>query len=161
MKITHSAELVIPGYHAIKLNDNTTIGDIFDIIDQAELSFSDRLDVRVNLDFDFDEEDQVEEISEMATQRNKDTITLSYEIPKNIAFTNKFQDRIRREIPDVIESVYPNLYSVGSFTFAEDLPSQMKLSIQIKALTPDAVKNMSYLDENVNYIVEDIVEYYK
>ena len=157
--------LDIPGYYPITLEKNVTVESILETIDAAELSQLDLLDVRLYVEYDDepvvekDDEEDIE-VAEAATQRNKDTIMLDYDIPKSIAFTQKFQNRIRDEIPDVIDSVYPGLYDVTNFTFKEDTPTTMKLTIQIKALTNDAVRNMSYLDENVNYIVENIIDYY-
>lgn len=99
-------------------------------------------------------------VDERVKQQNKDTLLVSYDIPKKIAFTQKFQDRIRTEIPDVIDSVYHNLYDIKDISFIEDSTETIKLNIKVKCNTPDAVRNQDYLNDNIGYIVDNIIKYY-
>lgn len=150
-----SIDLVLPYTGTFKFTENN-INEFFDVINSRAKNERDLLYAGVNIVLDEDEE----QVSEMAVQQNKDTVSLYYIVPKKVAFTKKFQDRIKKEVPDIIESVYPGLYDVYDISYIEESKNDMKLNIKVKAKTSDAINNIYYLDDNVSYIVDDIIEYY-
>ena len=130
---------------------DNTISDIFKSLNESDLLYAD-----VSLVID----DDKEKISEKVTKIDDNSASLYYDLPKNIAFTNKFQDRIKKEVPSIIESVYPDYYEITKINYIDETEDSIKLNIEILAKSEDAVNSLQYLDNNIGYIVDDILNYY-
>lgn len=138
--------------------DENNINEIFDklnSVNEQDLVYTDLI---LNL-----AENKNEEISEAieTVDFENNTVSLHYDIPKQVVFTQKFQDRIKKEISSIIESVYPESYDVVNISYNEgDKEGNMQINIDIQAKTEKAINTIEYLDNNVKYIVENIVDYY-
>lgn len=149
-----SITLILPNNEKVVFTENS-IKNIFDILNKNEENL-----LYADLKIDLDEN---KEISESVKDLNYDnnTALLHYDIPKQVVFTQKFQDRIKKEITSIIESVYPESYNVIGITYNEgDKEENMQINIEIQAKTDNAINTIKYLDDNVKYIVENIVDYY-
>lgn len=149
-----SITLILPNNEKVVFTENN-IKNIFDILNKNEENL-----LYADLKIDLDEN---KEISESVKDLNYDnnTALLHYDIPKQVVFTQKFQDRIKKEITSIIESVYPESYNVIGITYNEgDKEENMQINIEIQAKTDNAISTIKYLDDNVKYIVENIVDYY-
>lgn len=149
-----SITLILPNNEKVVFTENN-IKNIFDILNKNEENL-----LYADLKIDLDEN---KEISESVKDLNYDnnTALLHYDIPKQVVFTQKFQDRIKKEITSIIESVYPESYNVIGITYNEgDKEENMQINIEIQAKTDNAINTIKYLDDNVKYIVENIVDYY-
>ena len=149
-----SITLILPNNEKVVFTENS-IKNIFNILNKNEENL-----LYADLKIDLDEN---KEISESVKDLNYDnnTALLHYDIPKQVVFTQKFQDRIKKEITSIIESVYPESYNVIGITYNEgDKEENMQINIEIQAKTDNAINTIKYLDDNVKYIVENIVDYY-
>lgn len=164
MKLDGKIQLDIPGQAFKYFKSDDKIEDIFDYINSVQIDKEDLpfIDIRLIFD-DYVNSDDIkdEEVEERVVQRNKDTLSVFFDIPKEIAFTQKFQERIKSEVPAVLEAIYPGLYNITDIKFTEETPSTIRLNFQIKAKTEDAVKNQDYLEENISYVIKDIINYYQ
>lgn len=94
-------------------------------------------------------------------------VTLNYTVPKKVTFTQRFQDRIKKEISDILNTVYPNMFVVDDIAYNDitDDDENMFMYINIKVNeeagnSEEAINKLNYLDKNVEYILKDIVDYY-
>lgn len=149
-----SITLILPDNKKIAFTEDN-IQDIFNVLNENENNL-----IYANLEIDLDENKEISE-SVKNLDYNNDIALLHYNIPKQIVFTQKFQDRIKKEIASIIESVYPESYDVINITYDEgDKEGDMQINIEIQAKTDKALNTIEYLDNNVKYIVENIVDYY-
>lgn len=146
--------LNIPGYEKIYVTSAEDITEILNEVDEQDAKFS-----TINLVV-ADTNNNM--IAEDIVPSFKDTneVKLKYNVPKQIVFTQKFQDRIKKEIPSVIESVYPEQYDIIDISYNTVTNDNVELSIYIKAKTENASQNLKYLDENIGYTVNNIIDYY-
>lgn len=147
-------ELILPYTGKFRFNKDN-INSFFDIINSSDVE-DDYLYCDINVILENKEQ---EEISENIIQEDSEKIYLTYVVPKNLVFTQKFQDRIKKEIPSVIEEVYPNQYIIEDFNYSEFDSDNMNLNLTVKI--NDSKQDSKYLDNDIGYIVEDIVNYYK
>lgn len=137
---------------------DSTIKDIFNFISHNIDTAEDIPFVDIDLLFDDVPLDNKEEVAESIEETGKKNIDLIYHVPKSLAFTQRFQDRIRHDIPNIIESVYNDCKVVGIYWLDED--TSMKLTISVEFANENFMKYSKYLDENVGFAVDDIVRYY-
>lgn len=154
----------------------TTIQDVIDyvedvvnfkdgqLIEPGDLPF---ISAEIRFDFGYvDDEEEEEvgekiEVSEAVEETGPKSIDLYYTVPKKMALTQRFQDRIANEVPNIIESVYDDCKVTG--IRYEDIDEQyMKLTISVLFANENFVKSNApkYLDENISFIVNDIIDYY-
>lgn len=90
------------------------------------------------------------------------TAHLQYIVPKSVTFTQRFQDRINKEVSDILNSVYPDMFNISGIRFEDIEPDSenMKMYIDVKANNESALNTINYLDKNVEYIIKDLVDYY-
>lgn len=149
-----SITLTLPNNEKLIFTEDN-IKNIFDILNKNEENLL-YTDLEINLDENKEISESVKDLN-----YNNNTASLHYNIPKQVVFTQKFQDRIKKEIASIIESVYPESYNVINITYNEsDKEENMQINIEIQAKTDDAIDTIKYLDDNVKYIVENIVDYY-
>lgn len=168
MKIFGKMKVDLPGRKVVYFESNKTIQDVLDYIN-SQLDYIGRRDIpfitaEIALDFktddyEDDDDDQSKRISEDIKETGKNSIDLYYSVPKNLAFTQRFQDRIKYDIPNVIESVYDDC-KITDIAYVDEDEENMKLTINVESTNENFMKHSKYLDKNVGFIVNDIIEYY-
>lgn len=161
MLVSGRIELRLPGKENVYFDLDNSVGDIFNYISEnlnlntaGDVAFID-IDV---CDLKVEDDNQTAEIAESVVDNGKGNIDLIYDVPKNLAFTQRFQDRIKHEIPNIIESVYDDCKVVGIYWL--DQENTMKLTISVEFSNENHEKYSKYLDENVGYAIDDMISYY-
>lgn len=113
-----------------------------------------------NLSVNNKEEKIEESVENIDTVNN--SAQLKYTIPKSVIFTQRFQDRIRKDIIEILDSVYPNYFTIDNILFDDNYDDSMTMIVNISAdINNDkALKELDNLDKNVEFIVKDLVDYY-
>lgn len=162
MKILGKIGLTVNGNQKY-FNADALVKDIFNYISENVHSVEDMLAVGVNLRFDDIEDTEASdlEIAERYEEKENNNVDLIYNIPKKLAFTQRFQDRIKYDIPNVIESVYSDCKVVNTYWVDDDSEGDnIKLVIMVNFTSEDSTKYSKHLDENVKYAIDDIINYY-
>lgn len=116
-----------------------------------------------------DDEDEEEFDKQQEVKENIETVAdddgyavLSFLVPKSVTFTQRFQDRVKKEIIEILDSVYPNSFNIKDITYndIDDDLDNMKMIIRIKAVSDSGAENLKYLDKNVEFIMNDLINYY-
>lgn len=106
----------------------------------------------------------VTEVSEDigSTDDEKAEAILKYSVPKSVTFTQRFQDRVSKEITDILNNVYPGMFIIDNISYKDkpDDEENMEMFITIKATSTDGMSSLVYLDRNVEYIMKDLIDYY-
>lgn len=158
--------LSVLGYSDYELPENFTVQDIDDVLKEIVKTNSDNDDILNEIQILVkNDEGNIKEvenykIDESAKLENKDTILLDYEIPKKVCLKKVFQDRVVKEIPSIIETVYPKMYDISYFRFEPYSKDSMKFLIKAKAKSSYAVDKMPYLNDDIQYILDDMIKYY-
>lgn len=94
-------------------------------------------------------------------EKNAEAV-LKYSVPKSVTFTQRFQDRVSKEITDILNNVYPNMFIIDNISYKDkpDDGDNMEMFITIKATSDDGMNSLVYLDRNVEYIMKDLIDYY-
>ena len=110
---------------------------------------------------EFDKQQEIKENIETVADDN-DYAVLSFLVPKSVTFTQRFQDRVKKEIIEILDSVYPNSFNIKDITYndIDDDLDNMKMIIRIKAVSDSGTENLKYLDKNVEFIMNDLINYY-
>lgn len=97
-----------------------------------------------------------------STNEEKAEAVLKYSVPKSVTFTQRFQDRVNKEITEILNSVYPNMFIIDNIAYKDkpDDEDNMEMFITIKATSDDGMSSLVYLDRNVEYIMKDLIDYY-
>lgn len=108
-----------------------------------------------------EEQTEVKEAVETIDDINN-TATLAYIVPKSITFTQRFQERVNKEITAILNSVYPDSFIITNISYKdiETDKENMQMVINIEATDSKGMENLKYLDSNVEYIMKDIIDYY-
>lgn len=112
-------------------------------------------------DTEIEEQTEVKEAIESIDETNN-TAILAYIVPKSITFTQRFQERVNKEITTILNSVYPDNFIITNISYKdiETDKENMQMVISIEANNSKGMENLKYLDSNVEYIMKDIVDYY-
>lgn len=108
------------------------------------------------------DEDKKQVDEAVSTEEEKYTI-LEYKVPKSVTFTQRFQDRVTKEITSVLDAVYPDCFSISEVKYEdiEDDMDNMLMKIRVDANNDNTAMNaLKFLDNNVEYIIGDLVNYY-
>lgn len=110
---------------------------------------------------EFDKQQEIKENIETVAD-DDDYAVLSFLVPKSVTFTQRFQDRVKKEIIEILDSVYPNSFNIKDITYndIDDDLDNMKMIIRIKAVSDSGAENLKYLDKNVEFIMNDLINYY-
>lgn len=155
--------LKVPGHTDTTFESYTDINVIWDVL--SEYPNCDLKVVYEETDTDSNKVNNTAEVaSESIDYKDSDSASIGYKVPKSVTFTQRFQNRINKEVSEILNSVYPNQFYVSEIFFSDiaDDPDNMYMSIMIKA-NPEvemATQNLKYLDKNVEYILKDIIDYY-
>lgn len=169
MKISGKIGLIIPTDSKTEsgvkyFNADNSVDDIFNYISDNVHSIKDMLSVKLSLRFDdisnTDDESDLE-IAESYIENNDNSTDLTYSIPRRLAFTQRFQDRIKYDIPNIIESVYADCKVVNSSWIDNGDDDYISLTITVEfENSKDSASYSKHLDENVKYAIDDIIDYY-
>lgn len=169
MKISGKIGLTIPTSskteNGIKyFNAENTVEDIFSYISDNIHSVKDMLSVKLSLRFDdisdINKESNLE-VAESYVEKDDNSTDLTYNIPKKLAFTQRFQDRIKYDIPNIIESVYADCKVTNTSWIDNGDSDHINLTITVEFKDSNDSANYSeHLDENVKYAIDDIIDYY-
>lgn len=147
--------LRVPGYSDVVFDSYEDLNIIWEFLDHYP-----DYDTELIIIKDNDEkkiEEKVENVDEVVK-----SATLTYTVPKSVTFTQRFQERVQKEINDILNSVYPDSFSIVSITYGdiEDDLENMTMNIEIEAINDKGMENLKYLDKNVEYIMKDLIDYY-
>lgn len=154
--------LRVPGYSDVTFNSYENLNLIWEIMENyKDCSIIPVYDENVTTATTVEDEVKVEENIESVNEVTKEVL-LSYQVPKSVTFTSRFQNRINKELTDVLDSVYPDCFVITSIKFdeIEDNTEDMLMTIHVQAKTDDAIDKLRFLDKNVEFIVKDLVDYY-
>lgn len=151
--------LRVPHYSDVVFNSYEDLNFIWKVIENyndCQLIVVDNEDEE-----EFDKQQEVQENIETVDEITN-TVTLTYLVPKSVTFTQRFQERIVKEVFEVLNTVYPEQFEITSVKYQdiEENPDEMKMVIEIKAANDKGLESLKYLDNNVEYIIKDLVEYY-
>lgn len=123
---------------------NCTIEIVYDDVDQ-------KLDIKEDINSD-------DIVTNKENTVNQDYVNLNFVVPKTVIFKQRFQDRVKTEVLDVLNSVYGNNSFILDSVKYEELDSEnMNMIITIRSEQKD---KLQYLDSNVAYIMKDLIDYY-
>ena len=154
--------LRVPGYSNVTFNSYENLNLIWEIMENyKDCSIIPVYDENTTTATTVEDEVKVEENIENVNEVTKEVL-LSYQVPKSVTFTSRFQNRINKELTDVLDSVYPDCFVITSIKFdeIEDNTEGMLMTIHVQAKTDDAIDKLRFLDKNVEFIVKDLVDYY-
>lgn len=154
--------LRVPGYSDVTFNSYENLNLIWEIMENyKDCSIIPVYDENATTATTVEDEVKVEENIESVNEVTKEVL-LSYQVPKSVTFTSRFQNRINKELTDVLDSVYPDCFVITSIKFdeIEDNTEDMLMTIHVQAKTDDAIDKLRFLDKNVEFIVKDLVDYY-
>ena len=156
--------LRVPGYSDVTFNSYENLNLIWEIMENYKdcsiIPVYDNSEDKTTTTV-VEDDVKIEENIENVNEVTKDVI-LSYQVPKSVTFTSRFQNRINKELTDVLDSVYPDCFIITSIKFAEieDNNEDMLMMIHVQAKTDDAIDKLKFLDKNVEFIIKDLVDYY-
>lgn len=144
--------LRIPGYSDVVFDSYEDLNIIWEVLENYK-------NCSLTVKYNNEENTEVNESVDIITET---TAKLSYTVPKSITFTQRFLDRVSKDIIDILNTVYPDMFSIVSINFQdiEDDEENMKIIIEIGANNEDALNSLKYLDKNVEYIMKDLIDYY-
>lgn len=148
--------LTAPGYTPVTFDSYEDLNYIWQILENYP-------NCKLEIVNDNNTENEVEiPESIISSDEINNKVICEYDIPKSVVFTSRFQDRIKKDIEEVLSSVYPNYYEISSIGYRdnEENLESIKLILSIKALSDDAMNTIKYIDDNIKYIINDLVEYY-
>lgn len=157
--------LRVPGYSDVTFDNYEDLNVIWQILENyknCELKIiSDDNNDDIQTQIESDEQTEVKEAIE-SIDENGNTATLAYIVPKSITFTQRFQERVNKEITAILNSVYPDSFIITSISYKdiETDKENMQMVISIEANDSKGMENLKYLDSNVEYIMKDIIDYY-
>lgn len=154
--------LRVPGYSDVTFNSYENLNLIWEVIENyKDCSIIPVYDENTTIATTVEDEVKVEENIESVNEVTKEVL-LSYQVPKSVTFTSRFQNRINKELTDVLDSVYPDCFIITNIKFdeIEDNTEDMLMTIHVQAKTDDAIDKLRFLDKNVEFIVKDLVDYY-
>lgn len=157
--------LRVPGYSDVTFDNYEDLNVIWQILENyknCELKIiSDDNNDDIQTQIESDEQTEVKEAIE-SIDENSNTATLAYIVPKSITFTQRFQERVNKEITAILNSVYPDSFIITSISYKdiETDKENMQMVISIEANDSKGMENLKYLDSNVEYIMKDIIDYY-
>lgn len=154
--------LRVPGYSDVTFNSYENLNLIWEVMENyKDCSIIPVYDENTTTATTVEDEVKVEENIESVNEATKEVL-LSYQVPKSVTFTSRFQNRINKELTDVLDSVYPDCFVITSIKFdeIEDNTEDMLMTIHVQAKTDDAIDKLRFLDKNVEFIVKDLVDYY-
>ena len=141
--------LKVPGYTDTTFDSYEDLNFIWEIL----ANYKD-----CSLEVIYEDTNNMEPIKETVDNKKDNKAVFSYEVPKQVTFTKRFQDRVKEEIEDVLNSVYSYGFEIEDIKFKDD--ENMIMSITIKALNSDSMNAIDYLDENIGFIIKDLIDYY-
>lgn len=156
--------LRVPGYSDVTFNSYENLNIIWEIMENYKdcsiipiYDNEDKTTTTTTVDDTIKVEENVESVNEVTKE-----VLLSYQVPKSVTFTSRFQNRINKELTDVLDSVYPDCFIITNIKFdeIEDNIEDMLMTIHVQAKTDDAIDKLRFLDKNVEFIVKDLVDYY-
>lgn len=151
LRVPHYSDIVFESYEDLNL-----IWKVVEEYNDCQLIIVDDEDEE-----EFDKQQEVKENIETVAD-DDDYAVLSFLVPKSVTFTQRFQDRVKKEIIEILDSVYPNSFSIKDITYndIDDDSDNMKMVIRIKAVSDSGTENLKYLDKNVEFIMNDLINYY-
>lgn len=160
--------LKVPGHDDVIFDSYEDLNVIWMVLDDyKDVKLEVINEDKQNLEDNIKEEDNKVEESLVVNEdiesvdETNNTTKLVYPIPKNVVFTQRFQDRVEKEITNILNAVYPNLFTVLSTQYSESsIPDTMNIAIDIKANGDNSFTQLNQLDDNVRYIIDDMVSYY-
>lgn len=152
--------LRVPGYTDVTFDAYEDLNIIWQILEgykDCEL----KIVYDENTNTATEEQTEVKEAIENIDETNN-TATLTYIVPKSITFTQRFQERVNKEITTILNSVYPDNFIINNISYKdiETDKENMQMIISIEANNSKGMENLKYLDSNVEYIMKDIIDYY-
>lgn len=157
--------LRVPGYSDVTFDNYEDLNVIWQILENyknCELKIiSDDNNDDIQTQIESDEQTEVKEAIESIDEKDN-TATLAYIVPKSITFTQRFQERVNKEITAILNSVYPDSFIITNISYKdiETDKENMQMVISIEANDSKGMENLKYLDSNVEYIMKDIIDYY-
>lgn len=157
--------LRVPGYSDVTFDNYEDLNIIWQILENyknCELKIiSDDNNDDIQTQVESDEQTEVKEAIESIDEKDN-TATLAYIVPKSITFTQRFQERVNKEITAILNSVYPDSFIITNISYKdiETDKENMQMVISIEANDSKGMENLKYLDSNVEYIMKDIIDYY-
>lgn len=151
LRVPHYSDIVFKSYEDLNL-----IWKVVEEYNDCQLIIVDDEDEE-----EFDKQQEVKENIETVAD-DDDYAVLSFLVPKSVTFTQRFQDRVKKEIIEILDSVYPNSFNIKDITYndIDDDSDNMKMIIRIKAVSDSGAENLKYLDKNVEFIMNDLINYY-
>lgn len=151
LRVPHYSDMVFESYEDLNL-----IWKVIEDYNGCQLIVVDDEDEE-----EFDKQQEIKENIETVAD-DDDCAVLSFLVPKSVTFTQRFQDRVKKEIIEILDSVYPNSFSIKDITYndIDDDSDNMKMIIRIKAVSDSGTENLKYLDKNVEFIMNDLINYY-
>lgn len=151
LRVPHYSDMVFESYEDLNL-----IWKVVEEYNDCQLIIVDDEDEE-----EFDKQQEVKENIETVAD-DDDYAVLSFLVPKSVTFTQRFQDRVKKEIIEILDSVYPNSFNIKDITYndIDDDLDNMKMIIRIKAVSDSGTENLKYLDKNVEFIMNDLINYY-
>lgn len=151
LRVPHYSDIVFESYE-----DLNFIWKVVEEYNDCQLIIVDDEDEE-----EFDKQQEVKENIETVAD-DDDYAVLSFLVPKSVTFTQRFQDRVKKEIIEILDSVYPNSFNIKDITYndIDDDLDNMKMIIRIKAVSDSGTENLKYLDKNVEFIMNDLINYY-
>lgn len=151
LRVPHYSDIVFKSYEDLNL-----IWKVVEEYNDCQLIIVDDEDEE-----EFDKQQEVKENIETVAD-DDDYAVLSFLVPKSVTFTQRFQDRVKKEIIEILDSVYPNSFNIKDITYndIDDDLDNMKMIIRIKAVSDSGAENLKYLDKNVEFIMNDLINYY-
>lgn len=151
LRVPHYSDIVFESYEDLNL-----IWKVVEEYNDCQLIIVDDEDEE-----EFDKQQEIKENIETVAD-DDDYAVLSFLVPKSVTFTQRFQDRVKKEIIEILDSVYPNSFNIKDITYndIDDDLDNMKMIIRIKAVSDSGTENLKYLDKNVEFIMNDLINYY-
>lgn len=151
LRVPHYSDIVFKSYEDLNL-----IWKVVEEYNYCQLIIVDDEDEE-----EFDKQQEIKENIETVAD-DDDYAVLSFLVPKSVTFTQRFQDRVKKEIIEILDSVYPNSFNIKDITYndIDDDLDNMKMIIRIKAVSDSGTENLKYLDKNVEFIMNDLINYY-
>lgn len=144
--------LKCPGYSDTVFNSYENLNIIWELIENYN---------NITLEVVKDDKDTNvnESISSINSNLENTQIEFKYEVPKDIVFTQRFQDRVNHDISSILQSVYPEQFDITYIKFSENR-NTMYMLVGVDISKKDTEISLDFLDENIGYIVKDLIDYY-
>lgn len=162
--------LKVPGYTDVIFNNYEDLNFIWDVLNNYKnctleiIKDNEEKDNKEIVETEDIKEEEVKEDININNVQENDNITVSYIIPKKVVFTSRFQDSIKNDVSKLLNSVFPNCFNIENISYKEikDDRENMQLNIDIKINEncEAAIDKIYGVDEDIKYIVDDLVDYY-